>query len=245
MTVDQLRQQWIYDDFTDAELSPARWAILRAKGPDGTLYPYQDRNATVRTGDGAVELTIVPFTRFHDSNPLQNNAKQMYCSVERIPVPATGSLTVEVDMTVRTYGQVPYDLMDAFATVNLFDLTTGVVLDAAATNDCVYAILERLLIPGVTSENERYIHRTVLDMATEPGQSHRYAIRYEAETSLATWYVDGRRLYWSTVGVPVEAFQLGMALFSARDLSRYSRAEREHGQGASSCWGAWTITVEG
>lgn len=244
MTVDQLRRHWIYDDFSEAELNPERWTILQAKGENGALHPYLDRNATVRTGDGAMELSIRPFTRFHDSDPKQNNAKQMYRSVERIPVPPTGSVTIEVDMAVRTYGQIPYDLVDAFATVNLFDLATGVVLDVAATNDCVYAIVERLVIPGVTSSEEHYIHRTVLDVPTEPGQSHRYAIRYEAETSLATWYVDGRRLYWATVAVPIEAFHLGMALFSARDLTRYSRAEREHGQGATSRWGAWTVLIE-
>jgi len=245
MTIDQLRRHWIYDDFSEAELSPDRWTILQAKGPDGALYPYLDRNATVRTGDGAMELSILPFTRFHDSDPKQNNAKQMYRSVQRIPVPATGSLTVEVDMAVRTSGQIPYDLMDAFGTVNLFDLATGVVLDIAATNDSVYALVERLLIPGVTSVEEHYIHRTVLDVPTAPGQTHRYAIRYEPETSLATWFVDGRRLYWATIGVPVAAFNLGMALFSARDLARYSRAEREHGQGATGRWGAWTVTIEG
>jgi hypothetical protein len=245
MTVDELRQHWIYDDFTGAELSPTRWTILQAKGPDGTLYPYLDRNATVRTGDGAMELSIMPFTRFHDSDPLQNNAKQMYRSVERIPAPATGSLIVEADMAVRTFGQIPFDLVDAFATVNLFDLATGVVLDVAATNDCVYALVERLYIPGVTRKDEHYIHRTVLDVPTSPGQSHRYAIRYEPQTSLATWYVDGQRLYWATIGVPVEAFHLGMALFSARDLTRYSRAEREHGQGATARWGPWAVTIEG
>lgn len=245
MTIGQLRQHWIYDAFTEAELNPARWTILQARGPDGTLHAYQDSNATVHTGDGALELTIVPFTRFHDSDPLQNNAKQMYRSAEPIPVPATGSLTVEVDMAVRTYGQVPYDLMDAFATVNLFDLSTGMVLDAAATNDTVYALTERLLIPGVTSKEDHYLHRTVLDVPTGPGASHHYAIRYQPEASLATWYVDGRRLYWAGVPVPVQAFHLGMALFSARDLARYSRAEREHGQGARARWGAWTVTVEG
>jgi hypothetical protein len=245
MTSARVQQGWIYDDFTGAQLDPARWTILEPKDADGERHPYRDRNAQVRTGDGQLEVTVYPFTRFHDSAPLQNNAKQMYRSTDRIAVPTGGELSVEVEMAVQTYGQIPYDLLDAFATVNLFDLGTGVVLDVAATNDTVYAVVERLLIPGVTSPQEHYVHRVVLDVPTAPGREHRYAISYHADTSQAIWYVDGARRYWAQVPVPVQGFHVGMALFSARDLIRYSRAEREHGQGATGRWGPWTITTSG
>jgi len=245
MTTTQVRQDRVYDDFTATALDPERWTILRAKGPDGSLHPYEDRNAHVTTGDGAVEISIKPFSRFHDTDPLRNNAKQMYRSTQRIEVPADGALTVETDMAVRTHGQIPHDLLDAFGTVNLFDLSTGVVLDTAATDDTVYAVVERLVINGVTSQEDHYRHRIVLDVPTEPGQRHHYAISYDARTSQATWHVDGTRCYWATVPVPVRGFHLGMALFSARDLTRFSRAEREHGQGADGRWGPWRITMSG
>ncbi|WP_405792407.1 DUF6081 family protein [Streptomyces sp. NBC_01506] len=236
---------WTYDDFTSVELDTARWRIMATKGADGESHRYQDRNALVRTGDGRLELTVDPFTRFHDTDPRRNNAKQMYRSVRHFAVPAAGQLTFEVDMAVRTYRQIPYDLLDAFGTVNLFDLETGVVLNAAATNDTVYAVVERLVIPGVTHPHEHYIHRAVMDVATEPGRTHRYAITYRAETSEARWYVDGQLAYWARLPVPVTGFDAGMALFSARDLSRYARREREHGQGARGRWGPWRITTGG
>lgn len=243
MTAMQSDTAWIYDDFSTSTLDPAKWTILQVQGADGRSYPYQDRNAELRTGDGVFELSIIPFTRFHDTNPLENNAKQMYRTVEPIEVPADGMLTAEVDMAVEACGQVPFDLLDVFSTVNLFDLNTGVVLDAAATNDTVYAIVERLRIAGATSEMDRYIHRAVLDLSTEPGQWHRYSICYEAKKALATWRVDGQRLYWASVPAPVRAFHLGMGLFSARSLSRYSREEREHGQGATCRWRPWHVRI--
>lgn len=267
MSVAPATSTWTYDDFTSAELDPDRWTIMVVPGRNGERHAYRDRNARVRTGDGRFELTIDPFSRFHDSDPVQNNAKQMYRSVRRFAVPEGVELRVEVDMAVRTYGQIPFDLLDAFGTVNVFDLETGVVFNIAATNDTVYAVVERLPIPGVVRPRDRYIHRVVLEVPTEPGQEHRYAIAYRAGTSRtshmshtdgtgdtdgtsetggtseAVWYVDDRRVYWARVPVPVRAFHVGMALFSARDLTRYSRAEREHGQGATGRWGPWRITA--
>lgn len=234
---------WTYDDFTSDELDPARWRILAARGADGERYPYEDRNARTRTGDGRFELTINPFSRFHDTNPLENHAKQMYQSAQRFHVPPGGGLKVETDMAVRTYGQIPHDLLDAFGTVNLFDLVSGVVLNVAATNDTVYAVVERLSIPGVTRPDEHYVHRVVLEVPTDPELTHRYAIDYQADRSEAVWYVDGRREYWTRLPVPVQGFNVGMALFSARDLTRYGRTDREHGQGATGRWGPWRITV--
>ncbi|WP_091463288.1 DUF6081 family protein [Micromonospora inyonensis] len=234
---------WTYDDFTSDELDPARWTIMSMAAPDGATIRYQDRNARVRTGDGRLELTVSPFTRFHDTDPRRNNAKQMYRSVRRFAAPAAGRLTFEVEMGVRTYGQIPHDLLDAYGTVNLFDLETGVVLNAAATNDTVYAVVERLALPGVTRPDEHYVHRVVLDVPTEPGRRHGYAVTYRAETSEVEFHVDGRPAYWTRLPVPVAGFHAGMALFSARDLSRYPRAQREHGQGATGWWGPWRITT--
>ncbi|WP_225839292.1 DUF6081 family protein [Streptomyces sp. NK08204] len=243
MTTTPETTTWTYDDFTSGELDPARWRILENRGADGETHQYRDRNARTHTGDGRFELTVNPFSRFHDTDPRQNNAKQMYQSVRRFAVPAAGELTFEVEMGVRTYGQIPHDLLDAFGTVALFDLESGVVLNASASNDTVYALVERLPVPGVTRPEEHYTHRVVSQVPTEPGRAHRYTITYRAETSEARWYVDGRLTYWARLPVPVAAFHAGMALFSARDLTRYSRAEREHGQGATAWWGPWRIST--
>ncbi|MGV9310701.1 DUF6081 family protein [Streptomyces sp. NPDC003691] len=234
---------WTYDGFTSSAPDPERWRIMEMRGTDGSVHPYRDRNARVRTGDGRLELTVDPFTRFHDTDPRRNNAKQMYRSVRRFAVPPGGELAFEVVMGVRTHRQIPHDLLDAFGTVNLFDPDTGVVLNAAATNDTVYAVVERLVLPGVTQPRDHYIHRIVLDVPTEPGQEHRYRVSYGARDRTARWYVDGRLLYWAGLPVAPGGFHAGMALFSARDLTRYTRAEREHGQGATGWWRPWQMSA--
>jgi hypothetical protein len=48
------------------------------------------------------------------------------------------------------------DLRDAFGTFNLLDFQSGVVLDFAVTNELVYIVFERLLIPGITSQDQYF-----------------------------------------------------------------------------------------
>jgi 2-amino-4-deoxychorismate synthase len=241
-TQEEAGRKSVYDDFAGPRLDPGHWNLVEVKDADGIAHEYSDPNAMVRTGNGQLEVTVNPFTRFHDRVPMLNNAKQMYISAEPIGLDRGCETTFETTMAVQTYGQIPFDLLDAFGTVNLVDFATATVLQFAATNDTVYAVAERLVLPGVTEPDDHFAHRIVLDIATGPRQQHRYSISYDPGTSQATWLVDGARLYWATTPVPVQGFHLGMGLFSARDLRRYPREQREHGQGASGYWGPWCIT---
>ena len=239
----QSEERVVYDDFAAPHLDESRWGIAEMRRADGGSYPYADPNARVRTGDGRLELAIHPFTRFHDTVQVLNNPKQLYISRRRFATPPGTVVEFATRMAVTTSGQIPWNLRDAFGTLNLLDFSSGVVLDFAATNDTVYAICERLLIPGVTTEEERYSHRVVLEVEAGPGREHAYAIRYDRDRAWADWFVDGQRLYWATIPVPIAGFNLGMGLFSSREIERYSRAEREHGQGATGRWGPWTVTT--
>jgi hypothetical protein len=233
----------VYDDFTASRLD-ARWAIAEIDH-DGTRYPYTDPNAVVCTGDGRLELTIRPFSRYHDSIQVLNNPKQLYVSTRRFPTPPGSEVTFASDMAITTYGQIPFNLRDAFGTMNLLDFSTGMVLDFAATNDTVFVVYERLLLPGTTTPEEHFTHRVVLEVDAGPGVAHRYDIAYDRDRGHARWFVDGELVYWAEVPVEVEGFNLGMGLFSSREIDRYTRGEREHGQGATGRWGPWAVTTRG
>src|SRR5262249_25067013 len=77
----------VYDHFASPRLDPGRWQLVRVKDAEGVVHQYSDRNAIVRTGNGRLEMTVHPFTRFHDRLPMLNNAKQMYISTEPISLP--------------------------------------------------------------------------------------------------------------------------------------------------------------
>jgi hypothetical protein len=237
------KERVVYDDFRSPDLDPARWAIAEMRQADGSPYRYADPNARVTTGQGSLELTINPFSRWHDSVQTLNNPKQLYISTRRFETPPGSVVDFETDMAITTYGQIPYSLRDAFGTMNLLDFRSGMVLDFAATNDTSYVVYERLHIPGVTTKEEYFAHRIVLEVEARPGLEHHLMIRYDRDRNSAEWFADGERVYWAEVPVPVEGFNLGMGLFSSREIGRYSRAEREHGQGATGRWGPWLVTT--
>jgi hypothetical protein len=243
--VSQVLERLVYDDFTSAAVDPARWKIAEFQDPaDGQLLPATDANARVATGDGALTVDIRPFSRFHDSVPILNNPKQLYVSTQRIPTPPGSRVTFATDLAVTTEGQIPWNLRDAFGTINLLDFQTGLVLDFAASNDTFFVVYERLLLPGVTTREDYFCHRVVLEVDTSPGQSHHVAIGYDAQKNHAEWFADGRLVYWADPPVRISGFNLGMGLFSSREIHKYPRAEREHGQGAVGRWGPWTITTQ-
>jgi hypothetical protein len=242
--VSQVLERLVYDDFTSPEVDPARWRIAEFQDPaDSRLLPATDRNARVTTGDGALTVDIRPFSRFHDTVPILNNPKQLYVSTQRFPTPPGARVTFETELAITTEGQIPWHLRDAFGTINLLDFQTGMVLDFAASNDTFFVVYERLVLPNVTTREDYFCHRVVLEVDTAPGQSHHVAISYDAQANHAEWYADGRRVYWADPPVRIEGFNLGMGLFSSREIHKYSRAEREHGQGAVGRWGPWTITT--
>ena len=236
-------ERLVYDDFTSPQVDPARWELAAFRAPDGSLAQCVDRNAVITTGDGALTVDIQPFSRFHDQVPILNNPKLLYQSTRRFPTPAGSVVQFETDLAVTTYGQIPWNLRDAFGTINLLDYTTGMVLDFAASNDTFFVVYERLLLPDVTTPADYFAHRVVLEIDTAPGMAHHVAIRYERDTNHAEWLVDGKRMYWAEVPVPIEGFALGMGLFSSREIHKFTRAEREHGQGATGRWMPWTITT--
>lgn len=234
----------VYDDFSAAELDPDRWELAAVEHEAGR-YVYTDDNAQVRTGDGKLSIEIQPFSAFHDAVQVLNNPKQLYMSSERLTTPPGSVTTFATSMSITTQGQVPFDLRDAFGTINLLDFTTGMVLDFAATNDTLFVVYERLLLPGITTPEEYFAHRVVLEVATGPGVEHELAIVYDRPTGQARWYVDDQLEYWADTPVEIEGFRLGMGLFSSRDITEWSREEREHGQGAVGRWGPWKVSSSG
>lgn len=234
----------IYDDFATPEVDTERWGIAEFRAPDGSLAASTDANARVTTGDGSLKVHIHPFTRFHDEVPILNNPKQLYVSKRRFETPPGAVATFETDLAVTTCGQIPWNLRDAFGTINLLDFSTGMVLDFAASNDTVFVVYERLVLPGVTTPGDYFCHRVALEVDTAPGQKHHVAIRYDRDASHADWFADGKHVYWAEVPVPVEGFNLGMGLFSSREIHKFSRQEREHGQGATGEWGPWIVSTE-
>jgi hypothetical protein len=234
----------LYDEFTSPSLDE-KWLAGEMRDPDGAVHRYLDPNAKISTGEGAVEVLINPFSRFHDTIPILNNPKALFLSRQEFATPPRSTSLFAADMGIETYHALPGDLRDAFGTFNVLDFKTGVVLDFAATNELVFIVFERLLVPGVTTAGQYFTYRIALEVDTRPGQVHHYAIGYDRAWSRAEWFLDGSKVYEATVPTEVDAFNLAFGLFSSRDIHRYSRSEREHGQGARGWWRNFEVRAAG
>ncbi len=229
----------VYDEFTDPALDDVRWSPLMLSQTDP--ISSTELKAKVQTGCGALVVGVRHFSNFHDTNQVLNDPQHAYVSRERFATPPGSSLVFDVEMAVETFDQISHSVHDAFGAVSVRDLPAGMTLGFGATNDAVFVLHERLLLPGVTATDEAYSHRLITDVVTAPGTGHQYRIVYTHDTGRAQWYVDGELVYGATLPRPVEGFSLSMGLFSSARVAQ-PHHERAHGQGAEARWRPWRLT---
>ena len=132
-----------------------------------------------RTGDGRCEITVNPFSRSHDSIQIADNPKTLFASREPLELAGAQVLTVAADVGAASHGANVHDIWDAFVTLNLFDFESGIVLDFLLNGQRIYALYERLYMPGVTSEETAFTREANLTVNSRPGQMHRCAFVYD------------------------------------------------------------------
>lgn len=261
----------VYDDFAAPDGWPsAKW--YKQRMPDYDMWDP----ATVVTwpGDGTLTFEARPFTLarrdFHD------HVKALIYSTADFAPGAGGRIGAAVAMSVTTsgtennpFGAGADDVRLACGSFNLIDTRTAVVFDFFVSNGRIVALYERL--PFALSEADPYPLFTELiptDVATVPGQWHRYEIAYDATGDRAEWRVDGRAVAERRfIGAPpgeqgpvvkLTGLKIGGGLFTLLDRlhndrkrtgdspmtpgldPRYERTL--FGQGARVSFGAFSVT---
>ncbi len=231
-----------YDEFRTKALDPAKWTIARLPLGDGRFWDYHDPHTVIKTGHGASEITVNPFSRKHDSIQIADNPKTLYASSKPIDIGPDDILSVSADVAARAHNNDPNDIWDAFITFNLFDFESGVVLDFLLNGDLIYALYERLYIPGLTDEKTAFTREANLPVTTEPGKIHNCIINYDRKFDTALWIIDGQPVYRvPNIPVKVNRFHLGMGLMTLKPILAafpyyFPKSTALHGQGISGVW---------
>jgi hypothetical protein len=187
----------VYDDFSDGGASYAsKWFVFPIAEPEA----LSSRNFD----GGALHLRAVPFTLSFDF--VLDHLKYLAVSLQRFPIPASGSLSVSADIAVQTPGTSPgrvvpttgrvlLDPQQAAATLHLLDsVETGQLFDWFVSEHKAFALYERLFVgvgldKGFTQitgapnnnhgVNEPFEPKSFAsqDFDIAPGP-HRYEIRY-------------------------------------------------------------------
>jgi hypothetical protein len=232
----------VYDGFRTPRIDPAKWAVAKLPLGDGKVWEYYDPNTTVRTGDGTCEIAVNPFSRRHDTIQIADNPKTLFASATPLAIAGGEVLTVSAEVAATAHHANPDDIWDAFITLNLFDFESGLVLDFLLNGPLVYALYERLYIPGVTDETTALTKEANLPVRSRPGQLHRCAMTYDRGRDVAEWRLGGELVYRAP-GIPVKVnqFYLGMGLMTLKPIAAalpyyFRRSTSNHGQGITGLW---------
>lgn len=147
-----------------------------------------------------------------------------YVSAERFATPPGSLLTAGVGMAVAAPpGTTGW--------ARLHDEPGGIRFGFAVTATGLFAVHERVALPGVTLAEERFTHRVLLDGGPVADGAHRFGITYRHDTGLVEWLVDGVRAYWATTPNPVE----GMSLDVGLEVGDAGRPKAR--------WTAWSVAL--
>jgi hypothetical protein len=229
---------------------PGEWEPAGFPVGEGRLWTYQEPDAVVVVQDGRLRVAAVPFTRHHDQIQILDNAKHMYFSRRWFDAPERGRISIEWEMAAQVVNGRDGDLYDAFVSFHWLDLATGTAVDVFAGNCDVATVYARLPFPGSAvprpAQGPRYFSLfEELRGCTQPGQLHRYAIRYDRAAAELDFLMDGARVRRYRDVLPIGAGRLALGLMTEKDIQPGKGSVSCRGQGAVGTWGAIRVLREG
>jgi hypothetical protein len=231
-----------YDDFGTPAINPDKWVTAKLPLGEGKVWEYFDPNTKVRTGDGRCEITVNPFSRSHDSIQIADNPKTLFACAEPLELKGAQVLTLSAEVGAASHGTNIHDIWDGFITLNLFDFESGIVLDFLMNGQLVYALYERLYLPGLTDQSTAFTREANLPVDSRPGRMHHCTFIYDRGRDTAEWRLEGELAYRvAKLPVKVNRFALGMGLMTLKPISAplpyyFRKSTSNHGQGITGIW---------
>jgi hypothetical protein len=128
---------------------------------------------------------------------------------------------------------------DGFAGFHALDFTTGTVMDVVANGNRLWAIIERLPIPGLDSPVAPFIEIHDLGVQSAPLQEHLVGIEYDPQRRQGKWLVDGEVRYERAVLMDPQAFFFAFGLLTLHPQVD-GKSVSNHGQGGRGIWRDFT-----
>ena len=233
-----MRGDSLYDELRGPGLDAARWEILQYPLDDGSTWRLEEPEAKVTVADGTAEIRVDRYQRSHDTVQIFENPKHLVATVADFPVPRTGESVLSVQMAADNIGGDPDDYRNGFFAFNVFDPKTAAIFDHLVTGTRVYAVHERLLVPGVIDPADAFTWIVEAPLSVgevDPSQFHEYAVVLDPGARRARWLVDGRLTYEARdVDIP-ESVHVGFGLFTFYPI-RDGRSVSLRGQGMAGRW---------
>lgn len=211
----------VYDEFDTAELDDARWVSSAELAEP----------SEIDTGNGRLRISSAA-------------GDVGYLSTQRFGTPPGSSVGFAVDMAFEAGRPSSPVLGPPLGHVGLRDLPTGMLLGFEVTDQTIFVVHRRTGVPGVAAEAEHFAHRVITDQDTKAGQSHRYRISYQHDSSVARWYVDERCVYTAVAPMQIEGvtLSLGIVLGEGADIAEDLMAAATSRPSTVATWTPWQVT---
>jgi hypothetical protein len=227
----------LYDDFSTpgpgGEPDPRKWTIGQMVVDGQVVWTWRDKDLQVQSGPAGCELQIPVFTAQHDTVGIFDNPKVLYCSTGHLRV-GDRPLRMQARMACEFNGDLS-SYADGFAGFHALDFGTGTVMDVVGNGNRLWAIIERLPIPGLDSPVEPFIEFHDLGLQSAPLQEHLVGIEYDPQRKLGRWLVDGEVRYEREVLMNPQAFFFAFGLLTLHPQVD-GRSVSNKGQGGRGRW---------
>lgn len=201
----------LFDDFTAETLDPARWAAGEIRDGDKLIWRWIDPGLVVSTGGRRLELAIERFSLSHDSVQIFDNPKALYMATQvwNCDRPLSFSTTLAAQFSGDTA-----DYRNGFASFNVLDFATSTVLDIVGNGRRLWAITERLDMPGFSHPVAPFTEVTDLGVDSAPLQEHAIGVHYDPQAGRVSYRVDGSERYGRAVDTAPQSLMLGLGLIT-------------------------------
>lgn len=202
----------LYDTFDGPALNPEKWVTGAVRMGDEVIWTYADPGLVTTVGAGTCEVAIARFTQCHHGVQMFDNPKALYFST-RTWLAGAAAMSFSCRLAAEFTGDTA-DYRNGFASFNVLDFATGTVMDIVSNGHKLWAITERLDIPGLELSVPPYSEVVELNVDTAPLREHEVEVRYDPAAHEVRYLVDGAVRYQRELPTAPKSLMLGMGLIT-------------------------------
>jgi hypothetical protein len=223
------------------QLNAYCWQLAGVPLGDGKYWMYQDRNAWIKLIEDGIEIEIQKFSNSHDQVQIFDNPKHLYLTTDGYEPGPGGLVGFACTMKAAITNGNLEDYRDGFCAFNALDFGSGMVFDIVSNGHKIWAIYERLLIPGLTSSEQAFTNVIPIDRLTSAEETLHCAIIYDRNNDIAEYYIAGEMIGRAeNIPVKVDKLQTGFGIITLHPIEN-GKSVSCRGQGGRGVWGGFEV----
>jgi hypothetical protein len=223
------------------QLDSENWQVAGVPVGDGKFWMYQDDNAITKAIGEDFEIEIPRFSRSHNSIQIFDNPKQLYLTKKSYEPGPRRIIGFSCAMKAQVINADLNDYRDGFCAFNVLDFSSGMVFDIVSNGRKIWAVYERLLMPGLTTDKQAFTRFVLIDHPTKLDENLNCSIIYDQNADRAEYYLDDKLIFVAdNIPVKIKSLQSGFGIITFHPIHNGQSVSCK-GQGALGRWGKFAF----